>query len=98
MLYLLLAILLTAYLIVAFKIFERYKVDSLQAIVANYWICVATGSVFVGHFPIGTGSFTQPWIYWSMLMGVAFISIFNLIAYCTKEDGITTTTIANKLS
>ncbi len=31
-------------------------------------------------------------------MGVAFISIFNLIAYCTKVDGITTTTIANKLS
>ncbi len=98
MLYLLLAIVLNAYLIVAFKIFERYKVDSLQAIVANYWVCVATGSVFVGRFPIGAESFTQPWIYWSMLMGAAFISIFNLIAYCTKEDGITTTTIANKLS
>jgi drug/metabolite transporter (DMT)-like permease len=31
-------------------------------------------------------------------MGTAFISIFNLIAYCTVEDGITTTTVANKLS
>ncbi len=98
MLYLLLAIVLNAYLIVAFKIFERYKVDSLQAIVANYWVCVATGSIFVGRFPISAGSFTQPWIYWSMLMGAAFFSIFNLIAFCTKTDGITTTTIANKLS
>jgi drug/metabolite transporter (DMT)-like permease len=32
------------------------------------------------------------------MMGVGFIGIFNLIAYSTKIDGITTTTIANKLS
>jgi drug/metabolite transporter (DMT)-like permease len=98
MIYLLLTIVLNAYLIVAFKIFERYKVDNLQAIVANYWVCVITGSIFVGRFPIGRGSLSQPWLLWSLLMGAAFISIFNLIAYCTKEDGITTTTIANKLS
>ncbi len=98
MLYLLLTIALNAYIVVVFKIFERFKVDNLQAIVANYWICVITGSVFLGRFPIGAGSPAQPWFLWSMLMGAAFISIFNLIAYCTKEDGITTTTVANKLS
>ncbi len=98
MLYLLLTVVLNAYIIVVFKIFEHYKVDNLQAIVANYWVCVATGSIFVGHFPIGAGSEGQPWIWWALLMGAAFISIFNLIAFCTKEDGITTTTIANKLS
>ncbi len=98
MLYLLLTVALNAYLIVAFKVFERYKVDNLQAIVANYWVCVATGSMFIGHFPIGAQSAEQPWIWWALTMGGAFIGIFNLIAYCTKEDGITTTTIANKLS
>lgn len=98
MLYLLLAIVLNAYLIVAFKVFERYNVDNLQAIVANYWVCVATGSLFIGKFPISAQSFSQPWIIWAAVMGAAFIAIFNLIAYCTKEDGITTTTVANKLS
>ena len=98
MLYLLLAIALNAYLLVAFKIFERFKVDNLQVIVANYWICVLTGSIFIGRFPIGRASLSEPWILWAGLMGAAFIAIFNLIAYCTKEDGITTTTIANKLS
>src|ERR1043165_296178 len=98
MLYLLLTIVLNAYLIVAFKVFERYKVDSLQAIVANYLVCVATGSIFIGRFPISAQSLAQPWIYWAMLMGAAFISIFNLIALCTRKDGITTTTIASKLS
>jgi uncharacterized membrane protein len=31
-------------------------------------------------------------------MGIAFISVFNLIGYCTKTIGITATTISNKLS
>jgi len=97
MLYLLLTVVLNAYLLVAFKVFERYKVDNLQAIVANYWVCVLTGSVFIGRFPVGRESVSQPWALWSLVMGAAFIGIFNLIAYCTKEDGVTTTTIANKL-
>lgn len=98
MLYLLLTIALNAYLFVAFKIFERFKIDTLQAIVVNYWTCVATGSISLGHFPVSAESFSMPWIGWAALMGASFISIFNLIAYCTKADGITTTTIANKLS
>ncbi len=98
MIYLLLAILLNAYIIVVFKVFERYGVDNLQAIVANYWVCAATGSVFIGHFPIGAQSLSYPWLGWALLMGAGFISIFNLIAYSTIRDGITITTIANKLS
>lgn len=98
MLYLLLTIALNAYLFVAFKIFERFRVDTLQAIVVNYWVCVVTGSIFLGHFPVSLSSLHQPWLPWAALMGTSFISIFNLIAYCTRIDGITTTTIANKLS
>ncbi|MBS1615325.1 MAG: hypothetical protein JST06_04315, partial [Bacteroidetes bacterium] len=98
MLFLLLTILLNAYLIVAFKIFERFGVDNLQAIVANYWVCTATGSLFIGRFPVGAQSIHEPWIGWAVLMGTSFISVFNLIGYCTIKEGITITTIANKLS
>lgn len=98
MAFLILAVLLNAYIIVVFKIFERFGVDNLQAIVANYWVCAATGSVFIGRFPIGVHSSGYPWFYWSLVMGASFISIFNLIAFSTIKDGITTTTIANKLS
>jgi drug/metabolite transporter (DMT)-like permease len=98
MLYLILTILLNVYLTVAFKIFQRLKIDTLQAIVVNYWVCVITGSIFLGHFPVQKTSFEQPWIFWSLVMGASFFTIFNLIGFCTKVDGITTTTIANKLS
>jgi drug/metabolite transporter (DMT)-like permease len=98
MTFLILAILLNAYIIVVFKIFERFGVDNLQAIVANYWVCAATGSVFIGRFPVSAHSPGYPWFYWALLMGASFISVFNLIAYSTVREGITTTTIANKLS
>jgi drug/metabolite transporter (DMT)-like permease len=98
MLYLLLTVLLNVIISAILKIFPRYKIDALQAIVANYWVCVITGSVFVGQFPINMQNTQQIWFPWSLLMGLGFISIFNLLAYSTKVDGITTTTIANKLS
>ncbi|MEO6832715.1 MAG: hypothetical protein ABI378_09595 [Chitinophagaceae bacterium] len=98
MIFLLLTIALNVLIFVGFKLFPRYKIDALQAIVFNYWVCVFTGSFFLGEFPIRAESLVQPWFSWSLLMGTGFISIFNFIAYCTKKDGITATTIANKLS
>lgn len=98
MFYLLATILLNTLLSAIFKLFPRFKVDTLQAIVVNYWVCVITGSVFIGHFPIGVQSFHQVWFPWALLMGIGFISIFNLLAYSTRVDGITTATTANKLS
>ncbi|HXS37931.1 MAG TPA: EamA family transporter [Flavipsychrobacter sp.] len=98
MLYLIVTILLNTIISAIFKIFPKYNIDNLQAIVANYFACVVIGSLFMGHFPIDHISITQAWFPWSLLMGVGFISVFNMFAYCTKVDGITTSTIANKLS
>ncbi len=98
MLYLLVAILLNTLLYVLFKLFPKYKIDALQAIVVNYLTCVLVGSLLHGSFPVGTNSILYSWLPWSLLMGGMLISLFNLIAYCTKKEGITTTTVANKLS
>jgi drug/metabolite transporter (DMT)-like permease len=98
MLYLIITILLNTYLQLIFKVFDRKKVDTLQAIVFNYWTCVITGCIFSGTMPLAGDALKQPWIFWAAGMGLAFISIFNLVGYCTKVDGITTTTVANKLS
>ncbi|RYZ50487.1 MAG: EamA/RhaT family transporter [Sphingobacteriales bacterium] len=98
MLYLIATILLNILLFVFFKLFPKYKIDTLQAIVFNYITCVITGSLFIGSFPVNRNSLSEPWAPWALLMGVCFISLFNLIGYCTKKEGITATTIANKLS
>ncbi len=98
MFYLIATILLNTVLSVIFKLMPRYKVDVLQAIVVNYWVCVVTGSLFIGHFPINSTGVQEPWFPWALLTGACFITIFNLIGFRTRVDGITTTTIANKLS
>lgn len=98
MIYLLLTILLNVFLSVVFKWFDRYRIDSLQAIVVNYWVCALTGSALIGQYPVNAASASQPWLPWALVMGIGFFSVFNLIAYSTRKDGITTTTVANKLS
>ncbi len=98
MVYLALTILLTSLFVIFFKVFPRYNINSLQAIVVNYWTCVITGCFFLGRFPLNAEGFQQPWLPWAIGLGCGFFSIFNLLAYCTRVDGITTATIANKLS
>ncbi|HRO42634.1 MAG TPA: DMT family transporter [Flavipsychrobacter sp.] len=98
MTYLIATILLNTVLFALFKLFPKFKIDGLQAIVVNYFVCVITGSIFLEKFPITTKSLQHDWFPWALLMGAMFISLFNLIAWRTKEDGMTTTTIANKLS
>jgi drug/metabolite transporter (DMT)-like permease len=98
MIYLVLVVLLNALLAVIFKLFDRFKINHVQAIVFNYWVCILTGSLFLGEFPIRPSSCSQPWFPFALLMGVGFISVFNLFAYCTKYEGITAATVANKLS
>ncbi len=98
MFYLVATILLNVIISVFFKLFPKYKIDTLQAIVANYFVCVVTGCVSIGHIPFSVSAFHTDWLPWALIMGCAFICIFNLLAYSTRVDGITTTIIASKLS
>lgn len=98
MFYLVITILLNVIISAVFKLFPKYDIDALQAIVTNYCVCVITGCIYIGAIPFNTANFNAMWFPWSLITGVAFIALFNLIAYNTKCYGITTTTIANKLS
>lgn len=98
MIFLLATILLNTYIFSLFKLFERFNVDILQTIVVNYWVCVITGSFYQGQFPVTAESFSQQWFPWALGLGAGFISVFYLMAYCTRKDGITATTVTNKLS
>jgi drug/metabolite transporter (DMT)-like permease len=98
MFFLLGSIVLTSYLTLSFKVLERLHINTFQAIVFNYLTCVATGSLFNGHFPVNAAAAAQPWFPWALLMGVLFISIFNVIAFTTQKLGVSVASVANKLS
>ena len=98
MLYLIGSIVLTSYLILSFKVLERYGISALQSIVFNYWICVLVGSVVAGRFPISSQTFGQPWLVWAGMMGFLFISLFNLIGWVAQRIGVAVASVANKMS
>jgi drug/metabolite transporter (DMT)-like permease len=98
MLYLILAIALNVIISSLFKLFSRYPVDIMQAVVVNYIVCVVTGCIFIGEVPFNATTFHARWFPASMIMGATFIAIFNLLAYGIKVLGMTTATIANKLA
>lgn len=92
------SIILTAWLSISFKIIERLGINNLQAIVYNYTVCVITGSIVNGHFPINGTLVKQPWFGWALFMGACFIAMFNLAAYTIQKIGVAAATVAYKLS
>lgn len=98
MIYLAGSIVFTSWLILSFKLVERWKIDTFQAIVFNYVSCVITGSFVHGTFLNYGQMAEQPWFGWACLMGAVFISLFNVIGFTTQKLGVSVASVANKLS
>jgi drug/metabolite transporter (DMT)-like permease len=98
LLFLIGSIVFTSYLVLSFKVVERFNIPVLQAIVFNYLFCVLTGSIVNGSFPVYRGTAGHPWFPWAVLMGIIFFSLFNLIGFTTQKIGVAVASVANKLS
>ncbi len=98
MLFLIGSIILSSWLTLSFKLLERFRINTFQAIVFNYITCVITGSVVNGAFPINAAAVQEPWFKWAMLMGAVFIVLFNVIAKTAQTMGVAIASVANKLS
>ncbi len=85
-------------LIVLFKLFPKYKVDNLQALIVNYMTAGVLGFCFYqGDFSI-TEILNANWLYHAIIIGVLFIVIFNFYATGTQKVGVAISTVANKMS
>jgi drug/metabolite transporter (DMT)-like permease len=98
MIYLISSIVSASYLILAFKFFERYKIDLFQTIVINYIVCVFTGALFEQIVPDYGNWIHSKWFWNAAILGCSFIFFFNVMGFITTHQGITVTSIANKLS
>lgn len=98
MIYLLLSILTSVLIFVAFKLIAKNHIPVLQAIVVNYTVCVVVGMLADGGLPQLSGIISKPWFLNSVLLGGLFISIFYITAITVKHSGLAVASIANKLS
>jgi uncharacterized membrane protein len=98
MIYLLGSILLTSYLLLSFKYVERFGISNLQVIVANYWVCVITGSLVGGTTPFQASTVEQSWFPYALIIGAGFISLLFLIATVAQRMGVSVVSVASKLA
>ncbi len=98
MIYILLSILTSSSIMIIFKMFDRYRVNTLNAIVVNYWVA-ATLSILLDSSGISLKKAPlEPWFFQAIMMGFLFITLFNIIAKSTQNIGVSVTTVANKMS
>ena len=98
MLFLALSIVLSVLLLLNFRVFPRYDVNTFQAIVFNYLVCFLTGWLLLPAGQSFTIDFSQTWTWLALGLGVGFILTFLLSGASTQRMGITATSLANNLS
>ena len=97
MIYIAISILLFNVLVIFFKLFEKYNIDNLQALISNYFISAILSIFLLDNHDISS-AFNSSWLCHSLILGTLFILIFNTYAFCVQKIGITTTSVINKMS
>jgi drug/metabolite transporter (DMT)-like permease len=98
MIYLILCIIINAFIGTIFKLFEKYNIDTLQAIVVNYFVCITMAGLVNWEMPLPTDLMAQPWLIWAIVVGAILILVFNIIGASVKVAGVATTTVFQKMS
>ncbi|MFD2552125.1 EamA family transporter [Bizionia sediminis] len=98
MIYLLLSILASTVIFILFKLFEKYKINTLQAIVVNYITACTTG-VLAYSEPVNLEYIvSSTWFYGAIALGFLFIAIFNVMAITSQRVGLSVASVATKMS
>lgn len=85
-------------LIILFKMFEKYNVDNLQALIFNYLTAGLCSYFFLeSDFSIEY-IFKSKWLLHAIIIGSFFIVVFFFYGMGTQKVGISITTVANKMS
>ncbi|MFC4219967.1 EamA family transporter [Flagellimonas marina] len=93
-----LSVLSSTLIFVVFKLYDVYKVQTLYAIVMNYIVACATGFfLYDGSVEFGQ-LFNTSWFWGPILMGMLFITIFNLMAKTAQVSGVSVASVATKMS
>lgn len=95
---LVLSILTSTCIFILFKIFGKFRIDTFQAIVFNYFTALFCGLIFFGHELDNNALSNTSWVPSVLICAVLFISIFALMGISSLKNGIGSTSIATKMS
>jgi drug/metabolite transporter (DMT)-like permease len=83
---------------VLFKLFERYKIDMFQAIVANYFTAFLIGFGLYHNEWNSDALNNNSWMIFAVVTAVLFISLFFVMGISSQKNGVASTSVAVKMS
>lgn len=98
MIYLLLSVLSSSVIFVIFKLYNRFGINTLQAIIFNYFFAFASGLFLDRKLPDIERIITEAWFPGTVVLGFMFISVFYLAALTTQRSGLSVVSVATKMS
>ncbi|NER11051.1 EamA-like transporter family protein [Muriicola jejuensis] len=93
-----LSILCSSLIFVIFKLYPRFRVQTLYAIIFNYITACLVGLTLIENGTDLTQVIGKSWFPGTVLMGVLFIVIFNLMARTSQTLGVSVASVATKMS
>jgi drug/metabolite transporter (DMT)-like permease len=98
MIYLALSVLFSSLIFVVFKLFVKYRVQTIYAIIINYFTACIVGLLFYQE-PFDPEIIPQKsWFWGAVALGVLFIIVFNLMAATSQKLGVSVASVATKMS
>lgn len=98
MVYILLAVSISVSLLILFKLFDKYKVNTLHAIVFNYFFAAITGILLTKDPALLWNEFNSTWLFLTLPLGFLFIAVFYAISLTAQKISISVASVANKMS
>mgnify|MGYP000215071554 FL=1 len=98
MIFLALSITASTLIFVIFRLFASYNINTLQAIVVNYFVACSCGVIGYQN-SIELSAIPQyNWFYYTLALGALFIIVFNLMAITTQHSGLSVVSVATKMA
>jgi drug/metabolite transporter (DMT)-like permease len=95
---LILALLFSTLIMVTFKLFEHFRINTIQAITTNYLVAVICALLMLPVQISPASIFALPWFPFGVIIGVFFILVFFVFATSSRKVGIAITAVSSKMS
>lgn len=98
MIALLFSVISSSLIFVLFKLFDRYKIDTFQAIVFNYFMAFIIGFSLYGDQWNPASMQETGWMIYAAISAILFIGLFFFMAKSSQINGVASTSVAVKMS
>lgn len=92
------SVLSSSLIFVLFKLFDRFKIDTFQAIVFNYITAFIIGFSLFGYQWKSQSMHETGWMYFAVLSAFLFIGLFFIMGKSSQLNGVASTSVAVKMS